>query len=330
MRHVTRPVCLPRRILGPMSLIVALLATACSGPSGSPAGGSAGVPVSPMAGAATTTVQARDIYETVRLEGTVEAYDPVPVRASASGAFTPSSSVADGRTVAKGATVGTIRTCLAYATLPAPTSTAAPSGTAAPTGPPGAGASTGSDPEVRCTSTRTTTVRAPVAGVISGRDARDVRSGETVGSIQRKGLHIRLPVQDKSVLFNFVKPPQSGRAQLVGGPAGFKATYEEIVYAKDSGDVTVFAAMPSSVKAFAGLGAVVVFVTAKKSKVPTLPRSAVRGREGQGQVVVLGTDGSRSTVDVTLGEADDAYVEVHGVDSGTTVLLYPLESDFDG
>ena len=255
-------------------------------------------------------MEQRDIYSTIRLEGIVEAYDAVPVPAAKAGNFVPAAGLANGRSVTPGATIGKIEVC-----APAATAAAAPS--PAPEG------------QAQCTITRTN-VTAPVGGVLSGLYPQAVAAGAPVAAVQPPGFHAKLPVVEPSALFSFRTPPKTGKAELIGGPAGFVVTYENLVYVKDSGAVNVYASIPGDVPAFAGLRAVVVFVTSVKDKVPTLPLSAVRGRAGSGQVVVLEPDGRKRTAGVAIGAADDAYVEVTGLDPALDVLLYPLESDFAG
>jgi multidrug efflux pump subunit AcrA (membrane-fusion protein) len=159
-------------------------------------------------------------------------------------------------------------------------------------------------------------------------DGVAVSSGEQLGSIQRTGFHIRLPVTDPASLYTFVSPPRRARGQIIGGPAGFVVHFERLTHVQDSDDVTVYVTLPSTVHAFAGLHAVVVFVTGEKSDVPALPSSAIQGGSGTGQAVVVGADGHTEPVTVQLGTADGQYVQVSGLPVGTKVLLYPLDSDF--
>ncbi|GAB3834893.1 hypothetical protein GCM10027610_031420 [Dactylosporangium cerinum] len=303
--------------MNPATLRVALaillgagLSGGCSGPQEPVGGPAGGITTSGSGRPATIRVERRDIYSTIRLEGIVEAYDAVPVPAAKAGNFVPTPGLANGRPVSVGDTIGKIEVC-----VPAATPAATPS--PAPEGPP------------PCTITRTN-VTAPVGGLLSGLYPQAVAAGAPVAAVQPPGFHAKLPVVEPAALFSFQNPPKTGKAELVGGPAGFVVTYESLVYVKDSGAVNVFASIPADVPAFAGLRAIVVFVTNVKDKVPTLPLSAVRGRAGSGQVVVLEPDGRKRTAGVTIGAADDAYVEVTGLDPALDVVLYPLESDFAG
>jgi hypothetical protein len=302
-------VAVPRAALA--VLLGAGLSSGCSA-APAPADGPAGAITASGSGRpATIRVERRDIYSTIRLEGVVEAYDAVPVPAAKAGNFVPTPGLANGRPVNAGETIGKIEICAPAAT-PAAAPSTAPEGQAA-----------------QCIITRTN-VTAPVGGVLSGLYPQAVAAGAPVAAVQPPGLHAKLPVVEPSALFSFQTPPKTGKAELIGGPAGFVVTYESLVYVKDSGAVNVYASIPADVAAFAGLRAVVVFVTNVKDKVPTLPLSAVRGRAGSGQVVVLEPDGRKRTAGVAIGAADDAHVEVTGLDPAVDVLLFPLESDFAG
>jgi hypothetical protein len=292
------------------TLLVAagLFGIGCTHPAGPSGEAKPKVEASARTGPATIRTQLRDIHSTMRLEGVVEAYDVVRVVAAQAGNFVPAAGLVNGQSVKSGAAIGRLEWCQA-------------SGPAAATQP-GTGAP-------RCSVNRTT-VTAPVAGVLSSLYPQTVPAGAPVADIQPAGFHVKLSVPDPALLFSFKTPPKSGKAELVGGPAGFVVGYEDLVYTKDTGIVNVYASIPGDVPAFAGLHAVVVFVTSVKDQVPTLPLSAVRGRTDVGQVVAVDAVGGKAPVAITLGASDDAYVEVSGLDPATDVLLYPLELDFAG
>jgi hypothetical protein len=136
-------------------------------------------------------------------------------------------------------------------------------------------------------------------------------------------------VTDPVALYRFANPPKTGKAAIVGGPSGFKVTFEKREYDKNEDQVSIFVSVPRNLKLFAGLQAVVVFVTGAKRQVPTLPRSAVRGQAQRGEVITIDASGKKRPTKVSIGKSDDMYVEVRGVGSSTEVLLYPLDSDFD-
>ena len=284
---------------------------------------SARVNVGAMAAPVTATLQARDLYRTVRLEGRVEAYDPVAVTTRSAGSFTPVVSLPNGSTVTAGQIIGRVVSCSSTQS-----SQAAGSATDSSAGTSAKGVSTSSG--CPAASVVRLNVRAPAAGAISGLTAQDVQAGATVGSVQRPGLHIRLPVTDKSQLYNFVRPPRTGKAELLGGPAGFVVSFERTDYHRDSGEVEVYVTLPSAQKAFPGIAAVVVFVVGTQDGVMTLPLAAVKGQSGEGDVVVRDDHGTQHVKHVTLGASDDNYVEVKGLATTSKVLLYPTESDFAG
>jgi hypothetical protein len=299
----------PRRVRTLLALLFGSSALLMSGCSGDPAGPPSSQPVVVSGATGLTTVRAenRDIYETARLEGVVESYPAVPVMAIDSGAFSLRRGMANGATVNEGETLGSIERCLVPADPVTPGSTAPP-----------------------CPSVKRTTVVAPAAGVVSGLAEREVAAGSEIGSVKPAGLHIRLTVEDPAVLYGFATPPTTARAELIGGPSGFTVAYEGRAYSESAGRVNIFTTLPAEINAFEGLHAVVVFVTALKQQVPTLPVSAVRGRDGKGMVVGVDGSGHKSVIEITVGYSDGAYVEVGELDPTTDVLLYPLESDFSG
>lgn len=280
------------------------------------------VKVGAMAAPVTTTPQPRDLYRTVRLEGRVESYDPVVVTTGLAGSFTPVGSLLNGSSVTAGQIIGRVISCsVTQSSQVARSTTDSSVGTSTK-----GGVSTSSGCPVA--SVVRTNLRTPVAGAISGLSAQDIQAGATVGTVQPPGLHIRLPVTDKSQLYNFVRPPRTGKAELLGGPAGFVVTFERTDYHRDSGEVEVYVTLPSAQKAFPGIAAVVVFVVGTENGVLTLPLAAVKGQSGGGDVVVLNDNGTQHVRHVTLGASDDNYVEVKGLAPTTKVLLYPTESDF--
>lgn len=301
----------PRRTASGALLACGLVVTACT------TGGSGArepdpvVAFDPGPAAATVRVESRDIYQTVRLEGVLETYDPVTVTAPKAGRFAPARGLRDGQAVAAEATLGVVH-CPPAVADPQPGST-----------------TTTTTPNAQCPKAGTP-VRSPVAGVVSGLLEQDVPATGPVATVQPPGFHAKLPVSDPAVLYRFTTPPKTGKAELVGGPSGIVVEYETQVYDKGSGQTSVYARVPGDVQAFAGLRVVVVFVTGVKDGVPTLPRSAVRGQAGRGEVVAVDPAGVRTRLAVTLGDADDEHVEVHGVDPAADILRFPLESDFDG
>jgi hypothetical protein len=313
---------------------------------------------------ATTMVERRDLYQTLRLEGTVERYDPVTVTATATGQFYLKSTVRGTRTVTKGETLGSIKVCRddsddsAAGTAGSDGATGSRSGDSAnrteanrteanrteanrteanrtEANRTERSVSAGQDSAgTTCDSVRWVPIRASGGGRLrfaSGLDPAAVgavTAGQELAIVQRSGFRARLPVTDAADLYGFNHPPRTARAQIVGGPSGFTVRFERTVYAKDAGRVSVLVSMPAKVPAFAGLHVVVVFVTSVKDQVPSLPRSAVQGSVKTGLIVRVAPDGRRSVARVGLGGTDDQYVEVKGLEDEQKVLLYPLESDF--
>ncbi len=341
--------------------VAALLLSSCSGGDGQGAESRNDPGRAKDARPVTTHLENRDIYQSSRLYGIVEAYDPVTVTAPATGRFVAASGRANGQSVQRGTQLGFVTQCTSGGgsvgggafpgTLSSLSSlrlsslglsgTASSGAGASGAGSSGAGSSGGGPTPTPTPSSGSSgsgatgcspsgiAVTAPAAGIVAGLREQDVDRGGTVATLQQRGLHVRLSVVDPALMFRFTDPPTTGKGELVGGPAGFAVNYERLVYDKSSGQVSVYASLPTEVTAMPGLRAVVVFVTAVKDDVPTLPLSAVHGRAESGEVVAVDGSGRTHPTKVTLGPSDELYVEVHGIDPKAKVLLYPLESDFD-
>jgi hypothetical protein len=315
-----------------LSVLSLALLAACSSAAGSPGAdrNASGTSITPASAApATATVRRGDIYETLRLTGTIERYEAVAIPATVSGLYHSYLPLGKQVSVTRGRALGRIDVCSASGSTAVPgTSAGVGENTVAPSaGAIGSGA-TSPGGSSDCHPATSVTVRAPVGGRLIPPSPGQVTAGTPLAEVQPSGLHIRLPVEDPSDRYHFVSPPRRGRAQIVGGPAGFIVRFERTAHSPASDEVTVYTTLPTQVRAFPGLRAVVVFVTAVHDDVLVLPESAVRGRSQQGQVVSVDTNGRHEVVAVRLGAADGENIEVRGLDLGAAVLQYPLESDF--
>lgn len=169
-------------------------------------------------------------------------------------------------------------------------------------------------------------VTSPRAGVVRDLVAPGTRvlAGDPIGSVQPGGLDAVATVDPPEAQYSLLAPPVALRAAIAGGPAGFACP----LIGLDSGEgkVQLRCQIPPDVKAFAGLTVTLVLVTARVPDALVLPRSAVFGVEGQGEVVVLGAPDQRRRV--TLGIADDMAVQiVDGLQMGEKVLLRPTLDD---
>ncbi|NUT99893.1 MAG: hypothetical protein HOY78_48585, partial [Saccharothrix sp.] len=107
------------------ALACALLVASCAGDSGT---ADPPAPVGTAPPAATVRVEARDIYQTARLEGVVEAYEPVAATAPKAGHFVPARGVRDGQSVEAQAVLGAVH-CPPEDAQPGTTTTTSPTGT---------------------------------------------------------------------------------------------------------------------------------------------------------------------------------------------------------
>ncbi|HEU5474522.1 MAG TPA: efflux RND transporter periplasmic adaptor subunit [Actinophytocola sp.] len=80
---------------------------------------------------------------------------------------------------------------------------------------------------------------------------------------------------------------------------------------------------PADVKLINGAAATIEVITARASQVLVAPVEAVAGRQGAGQVDVIGPDGSRQTTQVELGLTDGRMIEIRSGLTGTESLAVP-------
>lgn len=302
-----------------MGLAAVLLVCGCSARSPE-VGSGTGVTAVAAEEAPVVRTELRNILDSVRLEGTVEAYPPVDVLSPESGELIPAGGdLAYPREVVAGQVIGKVRRCDASAERrPSADATAAASSTAAPE----------TTADTPCASWRTWDVAAPAAGALVSLDRGQFEKGAVISQIQPGGLRGRLAVPDPSVLYRFLDPPETLNARILGGPGTFPVTFGSVDYDPGTQTSTVLVGIPADVSAFPGLAVVVVFGFGATGEVATLPLTAVRGRTERGQVVAVQTDGTHQVVDVVLGASDSLVIQVEGIEPDQDVLRYPLESDF--
>ncbi|GAA2169841.1 hypothetical protein GCM10009845_37630 [Pedococcus bigeumensis] len=318
-------------------LVVTACVVACSAPSG-PAPQKSPLVRASSSPPETVVVEKADLYRAREVAGVVERRPERVVRSPWSGTFTPARGLGRGSTVGKGATVGVIRTCA----MPGPAA-AVSSGATADTGgapaPSGASTGTGTDAGTAtgtgleaATATcapRWHAVRAPVGGSVTALPGSGAQTteGAAVLRIRPPGYVIRATVTDPAALYDLMRPPQTARSRIVGGPAGFTVRFERRTYDPADGSVVLVLAVPADIVVVEGLHTSTAFVVSRRTDVPTLPVTAVQGTTGSGRVVVV--DGDRPVVtSVRLGQHDGSRVEVRGLPAAARVLRFPLASDF--
>jgi hypothetical protein len=80
---------------------------------------------------------------------------------------------------------------------------------------------------------------------------------------------------------------------------------------------------PTDVKLINGAAATLEVITARATQALVAPVEAVAGRQGAGQVDVVGPDGTRQTKQVELGLTDGRVIEVRSGLTGTETLAVP-------
>ena len=176
------------------------------------------------------------------------------------------------------------------------------------------------------------------------------------------------PATSSEIAYDLLDPPVGVKALIDGGPAGFACAWAGLGTATGSdaaaatpasatpvsaarrgflparaggdgsaapsggsasGGVTMRCVIPDDVRVVTGLTGTMVLQMEQPSEAMALPVSAVVGSEGQGQVVVVGDDGTTSVRDVQLGVADTFWIEITGgLDQGEQVLEFPTQYDF--
>lgn len=239
----------------------------------------------------TVTLERRALEEVVSLRGTLAEPPSVPVRAPATGTVTELRAQINS-VLAAGDLVAVVR--------PADTANAA----------------------------QAIEVATPRGGVLRDTLAPGTRvvAGDVIGSVVPGGLDIVAPVEPPEAQYSLLTAPLALRAAIAGGPAGFDCPLVAVEPAE--GKVRVRCRVPPEVRAFAGLTATLVLVTARSPEALVLPRSAVFGVKGQGEVVVSVAAGPPQRRHVTLGIADDLSVEiVNGLGMDEPVLVRPTLDD---
>jgi macrolide-specific efflux system membrane fusion protein len=185
---------------------------------------------------------------------------------------------------------------------------------------------------VRATNRGTVTFISPRSAVVN--------NGDPVATILDPGWNIAAGVTPASAQYRLTSAPLRIKAAITGGPAGFPCTYRGLTTSASdtaaatpppsgSGGLSLICAIPSDVKVIAGLQATIGIVTAEAPHALTLPLSSVIGANGQGQVVVVDSDGSHHVQTIILGIQDGNNIEVSsGLTATARVLERPTAADF--
>jgi multidrug efflux pump subunit AcrA (membrane-fusion protein) len=196
---------------------------------------------------------------------------------------------------------------------------------------------------------RTSTVPAPAAGTLSAVDVlvdQVVAVGDKVGSISPGSLSVTATVSQADQ-FRLLAPPGTAEIEVQGGPAPFTCTgltlgspVADAVTTPDDGagqqppgatggGTTARCQVPAGVTVFPGMAATVRIDAGVAENVLVVPVTAVQGAVQQGNVWVVGEDGTQEERAVTLGLTDGELVEVRdGLSEGEQVLQFvPVPDD---
>ncbi|TFV53158.1 efflux RND transporter periplasmic adaptor subunit [Blastococcus sp. TF02A-35] len=309
-------------------IAVALVVLAFRGGSGTEPAAGPGAPVLDLT-SPTIPVARGTVANTVSVSGTVVADDPVPVRATAAGTVRR---VLAGKGTTVTAGQGLLEIRVEEQLQP----------------------TTGTDAEGNPTVTprpprvRTVTVAAPSGGTVSAMDAlvdQVVAVGDKIGEISPGSLSVTASLT-QAEQFRLLAPPSTAEVTVEGGPAPFTCTGLTLGAApaspggdegagggfgppQASGGTTARCAVPAGATVFAGMAATVAVNAGTAEDVLVVPITAVQGSVQQGNVWVVGEDGTEEERPVVLGLSDGDQIEVReGLAEGEQVLQFiPVPDD---
>ena len=253
------------------------------------------------------TVAIGTVQNDVKLTGTVNADDAVPIKATLAGEVRKLL-VTPGQHVDAGTPILTLR-----AEVPNPDGTVA---------------------------AKTATVTSPSAGTLSALPAlvgQMYAVGDAVGQVAPPTFNVSgsLPPEQ---LYRLLNQPTEAQVAIANGPAPFACTGLTIssplagagatgapgdAAAPASGSPTVRCVVPADVTVFAGLAAKLVIGGGTAENVLVVPTTAVEGTAGTGNVYAVLPDGSNEKRPVTLGLNDGQNVQVlTGVAEGDVILQF--------
>lgn len=134
------------------------------------------------------------------------------------------------------------------------------------------------------------------------------------------------PVTPEEVAYRLLEDPVGVKARIDGGPSGFDCAWVELGPGPD-GAVSAFCEIPADIAVVEGMTGTMVIQLEEPTRAQALPVTSVIGSEVTGQVIVI-ADGERELRTVTLGAADDLYIEItDGLEEGEQVLEFPTQID---
>ncbi|MGW5878540.1 HlyD family efflux transporter periplasmic adaptor subunit [Nocardiopsis terrae] len=199
------------------------------------------------------------------------------------------------------------------------------------------------------------TLYAPVSGTIRGMD--DVRVGDVlepgaavatvapdefraVATVPANDLY-RLYEDPSDIMLKIDKGPPSaeceflslGSAEEGSAPAPEPEEFDPFAGGSEGGGpgAELSCRVPSDLQVFDGVRGKLSVSTGEAKDVVVVPVTAVRGTAEEGEVVVIGDDGTEEAREVSLGLSDGQLVEVtEGLSVGETVMdPVPLDPRFD-
>ncbi|MGH4029428.1 hypothetical protein ACQB60_10895 [Actinomycetota bacterium Odt1-20B] len=145
-----------------------------------------------------------------------------------------------------------------------------------------------------------------------------------LASVKVKSFALVAPL-DKASLYRLYTSPLSAKGQITKGPGPFDCPLANRVptsAATGDGEAEAVCLVPSDLKVYAGMPAVMALRTKTVKDAVLLPVEAVAGTAEKGRVTVLGKDGKTQERPVKLGVSDGTRVQVvSGVREGERVRV---------
>ncbi|GAA1461286.1 efflux RND transporter periplasmic adaptor subunit [Nocardiopsis exhalans] len=211
----------------------------------------------------------------------------------------------------------------------------------------------GEDDEESGPATTEITLYAPTAGTIRGMG--DVRVGDVleagatvatvapdqfraVATVPANDLY-RLYDNPEDIMLKIDKGPPATECEFIGmgaaeeGSAPAEEEFDPFTGESEGsgGGAEISCRIPSDLQVFEGVKGKMSVSTGEVEDVVVIPVTAVRGTAEEGEVIVVGEDGTEENREVGLGLSDGQFVEVtEGLEVGETIMdPVPLDPRFD-
>lgn len=148
-------------------------------------------------------------------------------------------------------------------------------------------------------------------------------------------------VESDVFAYRLLDPPIGVRALIAGGPAAFDCSWVGLIspegiaasaeeIAPPTEVASMACAIPAEVRVVGGLRGTMAVTTSEPVTAMALPVSAVFGESSEGEVIVVGEEGSFSFRTVQIGVSDGRWVQIiSGLEASERILEFPTQLDLD-